>query len=254
MIGQSLVPRRLTTAATGLLLLLCGAAPLTRSSSVDDVLDAMQARGQDLKSFTADVKQTEDSMGGETVRRGSAALQILPGGDARLLYTIKTKQKGTRPPVPYRREYLLDKGWLTDRDESLRTDTHRQVVAPGNKLDLFQLGKGPFPLPIGQDRAKVLQQFTVTKVPPAADDPPGSIHLQLVPKTGGQFARDYATIDFWVDPAQRMPVRVETVKPRGGLDTTTDLTNLKVNAAVGDADFTLPAMPGRPVVDVPLGS
>ncbi len=243
-------------AVIGLALLCGGAGPLTDKSSIDNVLDAMQARGGDLKSFTADVTQTEvdPSSSATTIYHGHVWFQALSGGDARLRYVMTTKQKEKRPATPYAQEYLLDRGVLTDRDGSHKHDTRRQVVAPGQKLDLFELGKGPFPLPIGQDKAKVLREFDVKRVPAAAGDPPHAVHLQLTPKPASSFAREFDTIDFWVDTRQQMPVRIETVGFHGSSDQTNDLANLKVNPPVTDADFTLPPTSGwRPPTDVPYG-
>ena len=233
--------RRLVGLAA-LMLAAAGAGPLSGASSVDDVLDAMQARG-DLKSFTADVAQEQkDGIHGyDTTVRGTAVFQMRPGGDARLHLVFNTKQKAGRATVKSKKEYLLDGGWLTDRDYPTKNETRRQVVQPGQKLNLFELGKGPFPLPIGQDKAKVRLQFDVAKAPPDKDDPPHTIHLTLTPKPGTDLARQFQTVDFWVDTAQRMPVRIETVDARAVNDQVTDLTNLKVNPPVTDGDFALPA-------------
>jgi outer membrane lipoprotein-sorting protein len=232
-----------------------GAGPLTDKSSIDDVLDAMQARGGDLKSFTADVAQTmkDDVHGYDTTFRGKATFQALPGGDARLHLVFDMKQKGKHAAVPSKKEYLLQDGWLTDRDYPTNNETRRQVVQPGQKLNLFQLGKGPFPLPIGQNRQQVHLQFDVTRDPPDKDDPPHTIHLTLTPKPDTDLARQFQTIDFWVDTDQRMPVRIETVDSRGVNDQVTDLTNLKVNPPVNDGDFTLPPATGLRTSEVPFG-
>jgi outer membrane lipoprotein-sorting protein len=231
-------------AMTAMLIGCGGAAPLGSASSVDDLLDAMHDRGGDLKSFTADVVQKQVDLNANTkvTYRGPVIFQALPGGDARLRLTWTSKQKGERPPVPYQAEYLLVNGWLTSRDFVSKNETRRQVVAPGQKLDLFQLGKGPFPLPIGQDRAAVLRQFDVARQPADKVDPPNTIHLQLTPKKGGSFARQFSQVDFWIDTVQRMPVRITTTDAGVLNEQTNDLTNLKVNGPVGPADFMLPPL------------
>ena len=234
-------------ALVALLAAAAGAGPLSARSTDDQVLDALHDRGGDLRSFTADVKQTQTDLvqGNDVTYRGTVVYQQRPGGDARLHLPLDTKQKGTGPIVKSKREYLLDKGWLTDRDYSIHNDTRRQLVRPGQAVDLFSLGKGSFPLPVGQDRAQVRKLFDVSRQPPDKDDPPHTVHLQLTPKPGTDLARQFKTIDVWVDTAQRMPVRIDTVDAKQAVEQTTDLTNLKVNPPVTDANFALPPTVGK---------
>jgi len=81
--------------------------------------------------------------------------------------------------------------------------------------------------------------FEVKKVAPAQDDPAGTVHVQLTPKPSSQFADRFATIDFWVDPSSRMPVRIVTMDPNGTTQRTTELKDVKVNANLGEKDFQL---------------
>ncbi len=41
-----------------------------------------------------------------------------------------------------RKEYLLNDGWLIDRDYRGKNEANRQITKPGEKVNLFQLGKG----------------------------------------------------------------------------------------------------------------
>ncbi len=225
---------------------LCsGAGPLSDRSTADDVLGLMQDRGKDLRSFTADLTQTVQDLGQGNVMvyGGKVIFQAFPNGDARIHLGLDTKRVGNGPVVAEKKEYQIENGWVTDRDYRMKSENRRQLVPAGQKVDLFQLGKGTFPLPIGQDKAEVLKLFDVQKVPADKADPPGTIHLQLTPKKGTSFARQFTTVDFWVDTAQRMPVRIETVDAQGVMDQTNDLTNVKVNPPPQPGDFVLQAVP-----------
>jgi hypothetical protein len=167
-------------------------------------------------------------------------MQRLPGGDARLRVVFNTKTVNDAKPVNDKQEYALAGGWLVDRNYPDRKEVRRQVLRPGEKMDLLKLGEGPFPLPLGQDPAEVQRMFTVKKMPPKPTDPPGTIHAQLVPKPGTQFETKFASIDVWVDAASRFPVRIVTSDPNGTTVRTTELKEIKVNAGLGDADFALP--------------
>ena len=78
------------------------------------------------------------------------------------------------------------------------------------------------------------------KAAPAKDDPPGTVHVQLTPKPGTQFARKFDVIDVWVDLKTNMPARIDT--PQGETFRTTELKNFTVNPEppLTDKDFALP--------------
>lgn len=236
------------------LLLLVVVAPLsigeevtlTAKSSVDDVLKALQARGQNLKDFTADVAQTDTDpiTLHETVSKGKAFFQRLPDGDTRIRVNFERKKTGTQPEVKWHREYLLAKGTLVDQDFDRKSETHRQVAKPGQKIDPLKLGEGPFPLPIGQEPAEVKKSFDVSIAPLDKDDPADTVHVVLKPKAGTRFARKYDQFDVWVDLKSHFTSRIQVTELKATRIATTDLTNLQINKGLSDSDFTL-APPGK---------
>lgn len=222
--------------------------PLTAAATVDEVLDALHERGQNLKEFVADLSLTESDvvMASQTRRHGRAWFQTKVSGDNRLHVRFDKRVVGDRPPLVEIKEYLLEDGWLTDRDYRAKVETRRQVARPGEKVNLFQLGKGPFPLPIGQDKKAVLELFEVSKVAAAKDDPQNSAHLLLKPKEKTEFAQRFISIDVWVDVNSKMPVRIKTMDKTQTTERQTDLQELKVNPkpALQDEDFALPPIEG----------
>jgi outer membrane lipoprotein-sorting protein len=210
-----------------------GDVVLSADSSVDQILDALDARGDSLQDFTADVtlSDVDAATGGDTTRSGKIWMQRVSPDDARLRVLFGK---------PDKIEYALDKGWLLDRDYTRRLEVRRQVLKPGEKMDLLKLGEGPFPLPLGQDKADVHKMFEVKKFPQKAEDPKGTIHVQLIPKPGTQFESKFASIDVWADPQSKFPVKIETVDPNGTTIRTTELKSIKVNTGLSGPDFTLP--------------
>ncbi|HEV8378720.1 MAG TPA: hypothetical protein VGP99_07705, partial [Tepidisphaeraceae bacterium] len=135
------------------LLLTAAAAaqnPLNEQSSREEILDALHARGQGLKDFTADVSLAEtDALSGETTTMtGKVWYQARGEGNARMRILFDKKLFGDKPQAGAKVEYALDKGWLTDRDYKRKVEIQRQVLKPGEKINLLKLGEGPFPLPI----------------------------------------------------------------------------------------------------------
>ncbi|MGD0460982.1 MAG: hypothetical protein ABSB74_00695 [Tepidisphaeraceae bacterium] len=230
-------------------------AALSTQSTADEVLDALDARGRSLQDFSASVNLTDsdNSTGDSTINIGQVVLQRKAEDDARIRVAFTQKQLGNKI-FKVDHEYTLDNGLLIERDYQAKHETRQQILKPGQKLDLFKLGEGPFPLPLGQKRQDVLQLFGVRKIDPAKDDPPASVHLQLTPKPRTQFARQFKTIDIWVETASKMPRRIQTVDINEVTTRTTDLTDVKINSGATEQDFAEPPLPeGWDVIEGPYG-
>ncbi len=176
------------------------------------------------------------------MRQGKVWYQKTGPQDARLHIVFDTRASGEDKPVKEKVEYSLDKGWLVDRNYKKRIEVNRQVLRPGEKINLLKLGEGPFPLPIGQKKEDVHRLFSVNKVAAKPGDPANTVHLQLTPNPGTQFERKFSGIDVWVDLATHFPRRIETLDKNQTTSRTTDLDKVQVNGAVQDSDFALAAI------------
>jgi len=223
----------------------CAMGQLDANSKADDVLNALRDSGRSIKSFSANVKVNDfdNGTGAETNRFGKVWFLIKPDGEPVMHIVFDQKQVGGKKMIPDKVEYLLDDGWLTLRTDATKTESRMQLVPQGQKVDLFQLGKSPFPMPIGQDPAEIQKQFDVSRQAPANDDPPGTIHLLLKPKPNSPMANRFSSVDIWTDTKTRMPVRIKTVDSKQVRETTADLTDLLVNPDLKNQDVTLPDLP-----------
>jgi len=238
--------------ALGLVLTLIGCATaevaidmkgtvLTADSSVEQTLDSLDQVGQGLKDFDAKVSmgQSDDVTGEDSKRTGRVCYQIVAEGSARVHVVFDKKIIG-RKIQEKKIEYLLQDGWLTDRNYDTKQEIRRQVIKPGQKVNLLKLGEGPFPLPIGQKKQDVYSQFDVKKIDAKKDDPAQTVHVQLVPKPDTRLERRFKSIDVWVGTKDHMPHRIETLDKNESTTRTTDLSNVQVNVPLTDADFKLP--------------
>lgn len=212
---------------------------------INETLDALKDRGRNLQDFTADVtiKDADPVTGADHSKMGKILFQRKPDRDSRIRVMLDRKTIADRI-IKSRADYKLEDGKLIDQNFDAKHQTTRQVLKPGQKLDPLKLGEGPFPLPIGQDREEVLKNFEVTQLPPDKEDPADSVHLVLKPKPGTRFAKKFELIDVFVDQKSKFPVRIVTVDKGGASVHTTDLSNLKINPGLKDADFTL-TEPGK---------
>lgn len=143
-------------------------------------------------------------------------------------------------------QHLFDGVWYVKLDEQTRSVERRQVRRPDDASDPFKLGEGPFPIPFGQSKEAILREFTVTRVEPAEDDPPGTDHLKLVPHPGGATAEKYKYVHFWiaregVEAGLPIKVRAGKLKPTGQLDAdiTVTFTEPKLNPGLSGSIFKI---------------
>lgn len=237
--------RTLTIVITAFVLGAAGAnRAIAADADVERVLEQLDQVGKNLREFSAKVRltETDNAMGNNTVRAGQAYFQKKADGSARMHITFDKRIVGNKIFNADKTEYLLDGRWLTDRDYRKHNEVRREVLEPGQKMDLFKLGEGPFPLPIGQDPAQVHKVFEVQVIAPAKDDPRNSVHLRLTPKSGTELAGKFHVIDVWVDQATHMPVRVDTEDFKQQNSRSTELSDIVLNPPGGlkEADFQLP--------------
>jgi hypothetical protein len=218
-----------------------GSPALSVDSSVEQVLDALDRRGRDLRTMTATVKLAERdaALGDKTSRSGRFWLENRADGSQRARVLFDRKDANGRA-TEEKIEYLLDGGKLIDRNYTRKIEVTRVILRPGEKMNLLKLGEGPFPLPIGQRREDVLRNFEVTRVAAKPDGPGSSVHVRMDPKSGTSLARRFKAVDVWVGTDDELPRRIETLDSNETTVTTTDLTDLKINGPVTDADFRLP--------------
>lgn len=199
-------------------------------------LDKLESKGREIRAFEAGVvyDKRDELLKDRQVRKGD------------LFYLAGTDQQPTRFAVIFRQfiadnklvneqlEYIFDGVWLVEKDHRQKRFEKRQVVAPGDKSNLNPLSiDGPFPLPLGQKRDRVLQRFEVTLV---SDKPepgePERLHLRLTPRADAPAVRDqkkFDRVDLWFDRRTLAPVKVET--DEGAVVTAVTLTDAKINSA-----------------------
>jgi outer membrane lipoprotein-sorting protein len=212
-------------------------------ASVDDVLAKLHARGGDLKTMAADVTLATRDVDFDAdrwdTRSGTLVLERKPDGDTRVRVTFTKRQVGNRTEEA-RRDYLIDGERLVDRDHAAKKQTTRIIRKPGEKLDLFKLGEGPFPLPIGQSPDDVKKEFDVAPAAPKTPAP-GLTYVQLTPKPGRPIADKFSSVLIGVN-ADGWPVEVQTSDANATIETRATLANIRLNDAVNPSEFQLPVI------------
>lgn len=217
-----------------------GGLTLAETTVVDRVLQQLHDRGNDLKTLSADVElKTADTELGDPdwdTRIGRLVVERQPDGNTRLRVTFLRRERGPRVEQA-RREYVLDGEKLIERDYPEKRQVVRVVRKPGEKLDLFRLGEGPFPLPIGQPTEQVRKEFDVREARP--DKPEnGLTYIELIPYKDRPMAERFSFILVGVN-TDGWPVFVQTLDKNGVQSTEARLSNLRVNDPVDSKSFDL---------------
>ena len=221
-------------------------AALSATSGVDDLLEALDRGGRDLRNLAATVKLTEidNDTADSVVRVGRVAMQRDAGGQVTFLVVfngVQTNADAPDEPMQIRPEkiaYLLRGDELIDRNYRTTTEVRRKLPPAQAGRDLLKLGEGPFPLPIGQPKEEVRGEFDVREVDPSkpAENelrepaPPGTRRLRLTPKADSPLSKDFSWIEIDVLLATGLPAKVITLNQTGSEARVTDLRNLRINA------------------------
>jgi hypothetical protein len=213
------------------------------ANSADALLDGLAQRGKTLADFTATVRlsETDNSTGLTTIYEGDIWFQNRDDAknqDARARLTMEINPNSHLSPLR-KKDFLLSGGWLWERDFQTTTQTRRQIVKRGDKVDLLTPSDGLFPLPIGLDQTRVRKEFSVKRVDAAKDDPPHTAHLELAPKPGTRAARKFASIGFWLDQESLMPVRIEATNANKSMQRTAELRDMRTDQGLAPDLFTL---------------
>lgn len=232
-------------------------------ASADDLLLVLEHAGKDLRTFQADLRKTkffDEIQGGGTHEQGGTLIFVsepITGADGQPL----------PPPAPLRRKFavtfthtifdgktrnndeqtfIFDGEWLTEKNAAAKQLHKRQVVPPGQILDPLAVGEGPFPLPIGQKRDRILERFDAELLAPEAFEHfqggkfpevlKETWQLRLTPKA--EYKRDYQLTEarIWYRKDNLLP-RMAWTKEKDGSTNEYFLSATRENEAVPAAAF-----------------
>jgi len=208
--------------------------PLAANSSVDEILAALDQCGARAHDFTAEVASydTDPASGDTTVYRATMWYQSGGGGDIRMRFSgfsgVEAKRDSNRI------EYLIEGGWMIERNFEKRIQTEYQIQRPSQHMNPFKLGEGPFPMLIGQHPSEVYRQFNVVKKFGEGE----FIRLSLIPRPGTYFEKGYSSIEVWVETSSSFPIKV-VLNSKDGAIRKAEWSNVHTNVGLTDADFKL---------------
>lgn len=194
-----------------------GSAPATATAPADvdpkamAVLRGLQEAGQKYQTIKADIDYKVElvQVGDEERRTGWVAYQAPAAAEAgRFRVSFDTLRMGNGPRTKALVDYIFDGQWLSVVKHDIRQVQRYQVAAEGEKVEPLKLGKGPFPMPFGQNADEVVRYFIVITRDLKSGEPAGTVYLKLTPRREKRDEMNFTRLEMWVNPQTNLPVRL----------------------------------------------
>jgi outer membrane lipoprotein-sorting protein len=221
-------------------------APATAASRPTDpralqILRDLETAGEKYPTLEANVWYFvyKGMVGDEELRTGRVI--IARGGEKapdRFYMRFDTLKQGDGATIKNVIEYALDGQWLTEAKHAVKSLRHIHVAPAGEKVPLFRLGKGPFPMPFGQKVADVLEHFDAFSRPIAKGDPNNTDYVRLVTLPKYKDELSFLRLEMWMDRDTRLPVKLVTEDKNKDVKTAV-FSNVRVDARVDEKLFRL---------------
>jgi len=252
--------------AAGLVALALAAAPARGSGATAPasqpaagpaemkILRDLEAAGEKHRTIRAEIDYRVDlrALGDSEERTGWVAYRK---GDAKqpttFRVTFETLKQGAGRRIKSQVDYAFDGQWLTVAKHKIRNMTLYQLAAKGQRIEPLRIGKGPFPLPFGQQARDVLEHFIPSTRPPRSSDPKNTTYLRLDARP--QRAKDApaARLELWIDAKTHLPVKIRS-RAKNKDVTTVTFKNIRTNEDVSPSVFRIPRRLGWQVIRRPL--
>jgi len=212
-------------------------------SKVDAVLDKLERKGSDIKSLSCRLIYTFTTPGPiegivDTQEKIGSMYFVHTGQPRFLVHFTEKRADGVKNSDS---EYYAFNGeWYIERNDRAKTVVRRQMARPGEKLDLFELGKGPFPLPFGRSREEILKHFEVKQKSFNIGASEKPIHLRCLPRPATDLAERYKYVDMIIDPKSDLPVKVICERAVDDSVITVEFREIKESADIDANRFKVP--------------
>jgi outer membrane lipoprotein-sorting protein len=226
----------------------------------DDLLSALENADATFRSLQADLRKTKifgELEGGGTLIYDGKVMFISevadPKAKPRRMFQVDfltTTADGVKRSD--NRTFVFDGQLFVERQPDVKQVHKRQIVPPGQTVDPLAIGEGPFPIPIGQKRERILQRFTATLLPSedfpdaklfggAPDSLKDTYQLKLIPRATAEEAQRYKEVRIWYRKSDLLPRIARTVDRDDAINVVT-LMRIQLNQPLppGAFDTSIP--------------
>ncbi|MGC9455461.1 MAG: LolA family protein [Phycisphaerae bacterium] len=207
-----------------------------------EILRKLEAAGKEHEAIRAELTyEVVDRLTGDSeVREGEVFFRArTEESPEKFRISFRTLQQAGGPRILERVDYAFDGHWLTVARHRTKQMTRYQVVPEGETAQPLKLGKGPFPVPFGQQADDVVEHFHVSTRELREDEPEDTDYIELV--TREKYAEQIAFewLRMWVSHENHLPVKLVS-RDKSERMTTVTFENTRTDAELGDDIFRLP--------------
>jgi hypothetical protein len=221
---------------------------------VEKILDRLEKRGETIRDIQADLiyVKKDPILEDKQTYKGELLFKQEEPNPRFMVRFDEFEQEGV---VRKKKEWhAFDGHWYIEARENTKTIVRREIVPPGEQVEVFRVGQGPFPLPFGQSKKDIIRHFKVYRVPTAKGDPPNTDHLECIPRPGTEMDRRYGTVHFYIDRKLDLPVQVRTIEKEEEyeISATFPAESIRINQGLAASRINVPDLPGYTLDTVPL--
>lgn len=201
----------LSVVTMGMCLVSC-LAKQTDSNSVEMVLESLNKRTAELKSYQSQIeyKFGQPLLESETLKKGIIYYQKSDGKSV-LRINFQSLKQDQEEEQKYIEQYIFDGVWLTHIDYQIKEVKRYQKAEPNEPADAFELVSENFPI-IGFGKVEDLKkEFEIGLVERQGGQAKDFIQLHLKVKEDSIYKNDYKSIDFWIDKELYLPAKIVAV-------------------------------------------
>ncbi len=225
-----------------------GLSPRTR-----DLLQKQEEAGRKYPAIRADISyevvnpklgDSETRVGWLTFHRGNEKQH------ARFRVHFDTLRQDEGRTVKDQLDYAFDGRWLTVLKHRVKQMARYEIVAKDEKVQPLKLGKGPFPLPFGQEVDDVIKFFKPTTRELRKGEPKDTDYLKLVPHAKYRARMAFTRLEMWIN-RKGLPVKTISLDHSKNI-TTVIFKNIKTPKSFPDNMFRLRRKAGWTYREKPL--
>jgi len=228
-------------------------APVGRiDPAIDRILDRLERKGDTVDSIEAAIEFTKIDPALDETQEYKGILRFKQAKPNPRFFIRFDEHKQDKVVKKKKQWHVFDGQWYIETRDDSNVITKRQMVRPGEALEVFKLGRGPFPLPFGQKKADILNLFSVALAPPGPKDPPQTDHLACTPLPNTDLAKKYATVHLYIDRTLDLPMRVQTVEKEEEKEIIASFSSIRLNTGMVTSQLDMPNMPDKQIDTIPL--
>jgi hypothetical protein len=205
------------------------------SPDIDRILTRLEKKRDEIRDFQSDIRYQLYEVIPDARRTQTGLMRYRAGTDqsrARFMVHFDSLYQDTDDiRIKQKEWFCFDGRMFREIREHTKNAIDREVVHEGEKIDPFELGQGPFPMPFGQKKAEMLKNFDIVM----KNDPkqPAMDHIVLTPKADTRLAKQYKRIEFFLAKDDQIPQQVISEDRHDNI-ITVDFKNVVINAGIAD--------------------